>query len=685
MKLFLHRKALTFISLFVFSCITFSLATAGLAPYNKVSPKTFLNQDNKNTTDTKMDSLHFEQILDSLPFVFDSNSFISDNEWKELEIDLVLEHWKKYRKTKFDLWGMKKLLRLAPQGSKEIIRYLVENNQAYETVDKILNEVKNGEDALIAYWDDSNAVHRNAQNLYYSRLGSKINRFLNSNTIALEISQALDAIQPIVSLLAFLGINGLVINFTNSRLFGTPFNWKKSFLGGLKKPLRNHNPRPNIFKNGYDIRKIYNYYEMGTLGDHYIVNKHILKGFFEKYIKNERVLNILTPTASIIAQGNALIWRDYFEYITVKTSIETIRFLYEVTTQLQQDMVKIAKVFQSLENIEYLDPQLDATVLKNIQNYFKKENISENLKKLSALLNSATFEKETFWFSRGRLLKAHKLLTQIKDELSPSLQSIALLGGYRAIAQMVREHQDTNVHYCFVEFVENNKPLIKMKNAWAPFMQEDNIVTNNVTLGTKNNPPHAVITGPNGGGKSTFMMTVAFNVLISRLGIAAADHAYMSHFERIRTSLHPQQEIRSGLSSFMAEHRRIQEVRETINMCDGNILVLLDEPYKGTVEMESASRVYAFGKEIAKNKNCTLLMATHLKKPIELTDDVPGLFANYQMGYTETKSTPSRFKRTFKVLDGPAMWWFDDADKRTRFINWLLDQDYYGNLDATSP
>jgi len=630
----------------------------------------------KEESKVTLDLLKTEQVLDSFPFLFDSSSLISDNEWEELELDLVLENWGTCKKTKFDLWGIKKLLKFAPQGSKEIIRYFVEDDQAYEDLNKIFDAVKDGQDALIGYWDEGNVLHRETKDFYYSGFGQRGNKFLNSSTTALEVSQVLSVASPIVTVFAFLGINGFALGFIRSRLMGVPFNWKRSFLRGLKRPFVTHDPRPNVYKDGYDYRKFYEYSTNGTFGDRCIVGKHILEGLFKKITNNPKALSVLAGSTSFISQGSSLAFSDYFWFGRLKDSVAKIKFLCKGAAQLQHNMVKVTRMLKALDRLKDLDSLSDTSVLKIIQKYFKKESVSQEFIRLLDLLESSTFKSEaSFWFLRGRVLNAHRLLTEIKDELDPLLQSIALLGGYRAIVQMVREHQNSGIGYCFVKLVESDKPFVKMKNAWVPLVKEDNIVTNDVKLGVNGSGPNAIITGPNGGGKSTFMITVAFNVLLSRLGIAAADQASMSDFTRIRTSLRPQQNIKSALSTFMAEHKRAKAVKETINTCNGNILILLDEPYKGTVESEAASRVYTFGKEIAENDNCMLLMATHLRKPIELGRDVPGLFANYQMGYLETKSGPrSKFKRTFKILDGSATWWFDDAKKRAKFIDWLCEE-----------
>ena len=692
MKFFLHKKSIRVISLIIFSSITFSLyslsITLSLYPL-RFSFGNVSYQENTSNQSQKLeealDVLRVEQILESLPFLFDQDSLISDNEWQELEIDLVLKNWEKYQKTKFDLWGIKKLLKFAPQGSKEVIRYLVENGQAYEALDNFFDLVQDSQDALIGYWDEKNMLHDKLKSFYYSGCGEKTNKFLNNNTASLEFSQFLNVVSPIASILAGLGIAGLMQGCTTARLMGVPFNWKKSILYQLKRPFVTHDPRPHIYKNGYDLKKMYEYQQNGTLGDNYIVSKYILKAFFKKFTSNNMVQNVLAGFTGALSQVGGLALFDYLQYRGLKNSMGEISFLYKTITPLQHNMVKIAKMFKALDKLEPLDLQAYVAVLQNIEKYLTTENEPEEFKKLLELLETGTFEdKASWWFSRGRVLNAHGRLTKMKNELTPLLQSIALLGGYRAIVQMVREHQDMSmpVRYCFVEFVESDTLVVSMKNAWVPLLKEDAVIANDVQLGGAGNASNAIITGPNGGGKSTFMMTVAFNVLLSRLGIAAADKVQMSNFARIRTSVHSQQNIASGLSSFMAEHKRVKEVKKAIDACEGNILILLDEPYKGTIEAESALRVYEFGKELAENNNCMILMATHLRKPIELEDDMPTLFANYQMGYIEAKNISSsgscgavRFKRTFKILDGPAMWWFDDADRRARFINWLCEQE----------
>jgi len=686
-KKYFSVRVLSFVVLLSMSCSLFPIGD-GLGGVQED------NNSIQKELEYKFDVLKLEHVLDSVGFLQDSSSLIDENEWEELEIDNVLENWKKYQKTKFDLWGTKKLLKYAPAGSKEFIRLLVEDDEAFEKLNTIITNLAGSQDALLAYWEQLNVLHRDARGLYYSifsKILPKINNKLNNSSCMLELSQVLSVAKPVLSLLAFLGVSGTINGYFTAKFFGRPFSWKQSIIQGFKKPVNNHNIFPAVYKDERDCNlsgtswrgklKLHDFLVKGTLGDQYVVIKVALKNILRRVFGQGKCINLLSGGISGLFNGGLLAWGDYNSCVGFKNSVKKIGFLHKTAQNLQHSLVTIADLMRSLESLEKLEcPGDTPEIIRNIKKYTEAKNIPAALEKLFELLKLPTFEsKASYAYRRGALLKTHLLFTHIKNDMIPLLQNIALLGGYRAIAHMIRDHKGSRVGFCFVKPGDSfhGGPMVKMKNAWLPLIGVDQVVTNDVNLGVDKGARDAVITGPNGGGKSTFMLTVAFNVLLSSLGIAAADEAEITDFARIRTSLRPQQDIKSGLSAFMAEHKRVDHVKKDISGCAGNILVLLDEPYKGTVEAESAKRIYEFGKEVAEKKNCMLLLATHLRKPIELPDATDDIFANYQMGYVETKAGPSSgsgFKRTFKVLDGAAIWWFDDADKRARYIDWLCSK-----------
>jgi len=666
-----------FIHFFIFLCLPFSALANSLAALN-------IRVDNVIAASTGVNA---EEILDKVPFLGDSRSMIEDNEWEELGVDKIASEWEKYSKTKFDSWGLKKLLRFGPKGSQSMIKTLVEDEKAFRALDRFLDCVNQSEDALLAYWEKGNRLHYDADSLYYSSLKKflpEVNDYLNKSEVALEVSQILEAAKPCASLLAMLGVNGGVSGYVMSKFFGTPFSWKKSILRGLKQPIRYNDIRPVVYKREQDIRlsdrkKLFDYLNGATLGDRYMVSKSFLKRVLKKFTKNDKISNVSSITIAGAFLGLDVAWYDYKLLSLVKGSVGRLRFLQKISSEMQNQLVMVSSILKSLKMVDELvdcNPELnDCNVVKTIKRFLNRESISNKLNKFLFLIDSSTFKRNaSFLYSKGRLLKTHKLLVETKDELIPILQQISLLGGYRMIAELYKEHQSSGVKFCFVNFVEQERPLINLKNAWLPLIDKSKVVPNSIQLGGEDCGVNAVVTGPNGGGKTTFMVTVACNILLSRLGIAAADEAYMTRFQKIRTSLMPKQNIKDGLSAFMAEQKRVDEVKRDIDYCDGHILVLLDEPYKGTVEAESASRVHKFGSEIANSSNCIFLMSTHLEKPIYLADDTCGVFENYQMGYIEKKH--GMFARTFKLQKGPALWWFHNAKKRASFVDWLCSDGF---------
>ena len=65
-----------------------------------------------------------------------------------------------------------------------------------------------------------------------------------------------------------------------------------------------------------------------------------------------------------------------------------------------------------------------------------------------------------------------------------------------------------------------------------------------------------------------------------------------------------------------------------------------------------------------------LLMATHLEKPIYLQDGTQGKFANCQLEFKQLDE--KLFKQTYKLLSGPALWWFHNEEQRRAYIDSLL-------------
>jgi len=140
----------------------------------------------------------------------------------------------------------------------------------------------------------------------------------------------------------------------------------------------------------------------------------------------------------------------------------------------------------------------------------------------------------------------------------------------------------------------------------------------------------------------------------------------MSIFDAVRTSLEPAEDLAHGLSKFMAQKESMDKVLQFVHSDPAKVsLVLLDEPYDGTVTDEIARRAGAFFDSVITSNNCLAIGATHIMP--QLANEK--LYGWYHVGITEPKL--GEFKRTFQLQPGLAKRWFEDQAWRGRFIDWL--------------
>lgn len=158
----------------------------------------------------------------------------------------------------------------------------------------------------------------------------------------------------------------------------------------------------------------------------------------------------------------------------------------------------------------------------------------------------------------------------------------------------------------------------------------------------------AFITGPNMGGKSTFMRQTALLVLMAQMGsFVPADQAGIGLVDRVFTRVGAADDLAAGQSTFMVE---MLEVANILNNARDNSLVILDEIGRGTSTYDGLSVAQAVSEYIAQNIKAKTLFATHYHELTELEERLPGVF-NLCVSVKETGDNVVFLK---KVLAGRA-------------------------------
>jgi DNA mismatch repair protein MutS len=160
-----------------------------------------------------------------------------------------------------------------------------------------------------------------------------------------------------------------------------------------------------------------------------------------------------------------------------------------------------------------------------------------------------------------------------------------------------------------IQIVDGRHPVVE--SIAQPF------VANDVSL----NPYRQLllITGPNMGGKSTFMRQTALIVLLAHCGCyVPATSAKIGEIDRIMTRIGASDDLAGGRSTFMVE---MTETANILHNATDKSLVLLDEIGRGTSTFDGLSLAWAVAKQLLEKNRSFTLFATHYFELTRITDD----------------------------------------------------------------
>jgi DNA mismatch repair protein MutS len=157
-----------------------------------------------------------------------------------------------------------------------------------------------------------------------------------------------------------------------------------------------------------------------------------------------------------------------------------------------------------------------------------------------------------------------------------------------------------------------------------------------------------IVTGPNMGGKSTFLRQNALLVILAQIGsFVPAQLFRFPIVDRIFTRIGASDNLSRGQSTFMVE---MMETAVILNSATSKSLIILDEIGRGTATFDGLSIAWAVIEHIQSNIRAKTLFATHYHELTELADLLPGI-RNYHVAVKETQNRIV-FLRT--VEEGPA-------------------------------
>jgi DNA mismatch repair protein MutS len=144
-----------------------------------------------------------------------------------------------------------------------------------------------------------------------------------------------------------------------------------------------------------------------------------------------------------------------------------------------------------------------------------------------------------------------------------------------------------------------------------------------------------IITGPNMGGKSTYLRQAALIALMGQMGsYVPVERAKLPIFDRVFTRIGASDNLALGRSTFMVE---MTEAASILNTATPRSLVLLDEVGRGTATFDGLAIAWAVVEHLQTHSQARTLFATHYHELTELADLLPGV-RNYHVSVKESGS-----------------------------------------------
>lgn len=295
-----------------------------------------------------------------------------------------------------------------------------------------------------------------------------------------------------------------------------------------------------------------------------------------------------------------------------RTKLSTLKVGYN---RVHGFYIEISRNQASLAPKDYVRRQ----TLKNVERFITPELKIHEEKVLSSQ------EKA---LARERLLYEELLKTLLND-LKAMQETAAMLAQIDVLTNLAERAKTFNYHRPTL----SAKPGIHIKQGRHPVVEQvtkDPFIANDTLL----NKDHImqIVTGPNMGGKSTYMRQTALIVLMAHIGsFVPAMDATLGPVDRIFTRIGASDNLAKGQSTFMVE---MTETANILHYATPTSLVIIDEIGRGTSTFDGLALAYATAVDLCQRIQCFTLFSTHYFELTELTTKLAHV-SNIHLGAKE--------------------------------------------------
>ncbi|HWV16100.1 MAG TPA: DNA mismatch repair protein MutS [Cellvibrio sp.] len=273
--------------------------------------------------------------------------------------------------------------------------------------------------------------------------------------------------------------------------------------------------------------------------------------------------------------------------------------------------------------------------LKNAERYITPELKEFEDKALSAKSRALAREKALY----------DELLDILNEQLIPLQDSAAAVSELDVLTTLAERADALN--FCRPQLTQ--APGINIEGGRHPVVEQVTnapFVPNDLLFHSERHM--LIVTGPNMGGKSTYMRQAALIVLLAHIGsFVPAQSATIGIVDRIFTRIGSSDDLAGGRSTFMVE---MTETANILHNASKHSLVLMDEIGRGTSTFDGLALAWACARHLAEQVKAFTLFATHYFEITSLPTSIPGI-ANLHLNATEHNDN---IVFLHKVQEGPA-------------------------------
>lgn len=345
----------------------------------------------------------------------------------------------------------------------------------------------------------------------------------------------------------------------------------------------------------------------------------------------------------------------YFLVASILLNLLVVGFKIRTTNKIHEELSGRYKYLESLADIlkHIASEKFESTILFSFSSAISTENRSGivAMKQLGTIINR--FDTRINLLA-GFLLNAFLLwdlqcMRQLGEWKTTYGEDFAgwlgIVGEFDAYVSL------GNYAYNNQEFIfpgkRGDKPLFSAKEMGHPLIPSKKRICNDFSIKDKGNI--VIVTGANMAGKSTFLRTVAVNLILAMVGAPVCASEMLFSPMKIFTSMRTTDSLHSNESYFYAELKRLKILKERL-INEDNLIFFLDEILKGTNSDDKRMGSILFLKEIIGQQG-TGLIATHDTSLGEMESEYPGIIENRCI---EVEVDGANIKFDYKIRPGIA-------------------------------